>query len=89
MREVKIGDKVIEIRSLTKKEIKQLKEHGYTYLGCRPNMDNLEGVIDDAFDVVLDKETINYLDDKPMSDTKKVWGAILKETYGDPGEEKN
>jgi hypothetical protein len=89
MREIEIGDKTIEIRPLTKKEIKSLKKLGYTYLGCNPDMENLEGVVDDALAFVLDKETIDYLDERPMADTRAVWGDLLTETYGNKSEEKN
>jgi hypothetical protein len=89
MRTVTIGNRDIEVRSLTRREIKNLKDQGYTYIGCRPNPNNPEGVVDDALVLILDEDTNKYLDTRPMADTIKVWRGILDETYSNRDEEKN
>ncbi len=79
----------IEIRSLKRKEIKALKDLGYNYLGCVPKYDTAEDSVDKALEFVLSEDEQKFLDECENSETVKVWKELLKETYGDKGEEKN
>ncbi len=89
MRKVIIGEKTIEVRPLTRGEIKKLKPLGYSCLACHPNFDDPDAVVEEALKAMLDQETIEYLDDFPAADTRKVWKELLAETYGNKEEEKN
>lgn len=79
----------ISLRALKRKEIRQLQEFGYTYLGCVPKYETAQRVVDDALDLVLSKEDQAFLDECDSRQAKDVWQALLKETYGDLEEEKN
>ena len=90
MREVKINNRVFNIRGLTRKEIKSLKKYGFTYVGPNLSLETLDDAMDAAFEVVLTADEINTLDDLVHADsTLPIWNAILAETYGSKEEEKN
>lgn len=79
----------LKLRSLTGKEIRNLAELGYTYLGCVPKVETATDAIDGALACVLSKEDRKFLDDCENRTIKEVWSDVLKETYGDRDEEKN
>lgn len=89
MRTVEIKGRKIEIRPLTRAEIRSLKDCGYSFLGCIPDMKTANDAQERAMGLVLGKDDIAFLDDCPNRDATEVWKEILKETYGDPEEEKN
>ena len=90
MGEIRIDNRVIQVRGLTRREIRdQLKDLGFSSTLCRPTIVTAETALETAFNIVLDPADIEFLDDQPNPVTLKVWKEILKETYGDPDEEKN
>jgi hypothetical protein len=94
MREVNIKNskgksRKFKIRSLTRKEIKDLNKYGYTYLACRPLYDTAQDAIDKALDYILNDDDQKFLDDCDLKEVQELWAELLKETYGDPKEIKN
>lgn len=84
----------VEVRGLTRKEIKGLKEFGFHLSFFDPNPDLPASKYDEGmekvFDLcVLNKEAFEKLDDEGLQATAKVFTAILFETYGSKVEEKN
>jgi len=89
MRTVLIGDREIEIRSLTVKEIKALKEYGFGLAVCIPTLETANDAKIKPIEMALNESDLEYLMERPVSDSTMVWKAILAETYGAPEEEKN
>ncbi len=89
MKEVEINGKTVQIRPLTRKEIRELKEYGFNFLGCLPKYESAIEAQDKLFELMLTDTEIKYLEKSPLPDSTKVWKEILNETYGSPGEEKN
>lgn len=84
------GDKrQIEIRALKRKEIRELKDCGYNYLGCVPTVDTAEEAIDRALGLVLSENDLEFLDECDNQEAQRCWKELLKETYGSKEEEKN
>jgi len=82
-------ERQIHLRPLKRKEIRSLKDCGYTYLGCVPSLETAYDTVDKALDLVLSDDALAFLDECSNSEAKLVWEGILKETYGDREEEKN
>lgn len=78
-----------DIRPLKKKEIKKLKDHGYSILGCLPTYAQSDDAVEKGLALVLDKDCLDFLEDCDPKEIKRVWTEMLKETYGDKDEEKN
>ena len=89
MKTILIDGVDIAIRSLTRQEIKDMKDLGYSYLGCSPTLGTANQVVDAALEKVLSKADMDHLDSMPNQCTLDCWKEILKETYGAPDEEKN
>lgn len=101
MREVKIDglDSPVRIRSIRKSEqAAGLDQHGYHLLFYSPPMlpdgnpdrARTEAGIDLVLAAVLGPETIKSIDEAGgAAALRRVWYEIIKETYGDKGEEKN
>lgn len=79
----------IKIRSLKRKEIRELKDCGYNYIGCVPTIETLEATVDRALNTVLSQEDLEFLDECENKESQRCWNELLKETYGDKEEEKN
>lgn len=79
----------INICSLKRKEIKELSDYGYTYLGCVPTLETAQDTVDKGLGYVLSEEDQAFLDECDNSEFKRLWNELLKETYGDPKAEKN
>ena len=79
----------INIRPLTRSEIKQLKECGYTCFGINVERETLDKTMESSVETVLSPEDLAFLDDCPVIEYRRCWIAINKETYGDKDEEKN
>ena len=88
-REVEIGPRTIKVRPLTKYEVKCLKDCGYSFFQCIPRKETAEEAVEKALELVLDKDTVEWLETRSMKENLEVWTAILKETYGSGEEEKN
>jgi len=89
MKIIEVNEKLIEIRALTRGEIKTLKDVGYSYFGCIPSMDHANDSQDQCLEKVLSPDDLVFLDTCSNQDATHVWTEILKETYGAPDEEKN
>lgn len=88
-KEIPVECEKIAIRSLTRQEIKDMADLGYTYLGCAPSMDTANQAVDAALERVLSPEDMARLNSLPNRATLACWKEILKETYGAQDEEKN
>jgi len=83
----------IEVRGLTRKEIKELKPNGFFLGFYNPPVGDLEKMdegIERVLDLcVLDKEKFEDLENENYFKTLQVFRAICAETYGAQDEEKN
>jgi hypothetical protein len=82
-------ERKIKLRSLKRREIRELKDYGFSYLGCIPNMETAQDAVDKSLDMVLTEKDQTFLDECDNKQAKDLWSELLKETYGDPAEEKN
>jgi len=89
MREIKFDDRTITVRPLTVAEVKKLADCGFGYAVCIPTLETANAARIRPLEIVLDPVDLEYLENRPLPDSRKVWAAIIKETYGDPEEEKN
>lgn len=89
MKKIIIEGREFEIRALTRGEIKDLKDLGYSYFGCVPSMENAIESQDKCLGTQLSKEDLEFLDTCSARSGTELWTEILKETYGAPDEEKN
>ncbi len=87
MRTVEIDGQAFEVRGLKRKEVKQLKREGIILVNLDPEMG--EDAMDKVFDMVFTTDQIEEIDELQNADALQIWSAILLETYGAPGEEKN
>lgn len=81
--------RVIEIRALKRREIRDLKDCGYNYIGCVPKVETAEETIDRALQTVLSRNDLEFLDECDNKEAQRCWQELLKETYGSRDEEKN
>lgn len=79
----------INIRPLTRREIKRLKDCGYTSFGVNFKEETLENIMERSIETILSQDDLTFLDDCPVSECRRCWQAINKETYGAGDEEKN
>jgi len=86
-RTVKVGNKKISVRSLTRKEVKALKKKGFDIGNL--SRDQVDDLLDEVFPILFSKEEVKLIDDSPYKICTLVWTAIVEETYGSVGEEKN
>jgi hypothetical protein len=87
MIEISTGN-TIEVQPLTRKEIRDLKQHGLGSFGFDPPKDHAKA--EEAFDAVLDSQfDSGFLDCLPNPDVKALFLAIIAETYSVGVEEKN
>jgi len=89
MRTVTIKGREIMVRSLTRREVRDMKDLGFGSAMFIPDVKTISEAWDTALSTVLPKEDLTYLDDLPNKESKPVWEAILAETYGAEEEEKN
>lgn len=100
MREITIGNQTFEIRGLRLSEVSsaKMRKLGYGRFAFRPELgeagderiDRLAEVMDAALVAVLGKEGYEQVDQAGgVSGLQAAWQAIMAETYGAPGSEKN
>lgn len=89
MKTITIEGREIAIRSLTRQEIKDMKDLGYTYFGPRITFDNYDQAQDAVFEKVLSPDDIAFLGTVSPKVGNEVLKEIHNETYGVPEEEKN
>ena len=83
----------VKVRSLTRKEVKGLKEFGFYLSFYSPPILEPE-LVDEGIEkvlelCVLDKDAFAALEDTDHIETMEVFSGITKETYGARDEEKN
>ncbi len=89
--------KEIDIRGLTRKEMKEkkLKEYGYLRSSFKPpaeikvNPEFLDELVDAALTLVLSEADMARLEEFEPDYTNRCWRALIAETYGDAVEIKN
>ncbi len=93
MRERTINKKTYMCRSLTRKEVKSLKEYGfYSQLYSPPignDFEKTEEGFDKVLEIVFSKEEIESFDHISNPEVNSLFQDIIKETYGVEEEEKN
>lgn len=87
MREITKSDTTFRVRGLTRGELKELRAEGYNLSAL--TLDIAEEAVDRTFQKVFTVEEIRILDALPNTDNMEIWRALLDETYGSKGEEKN
>lgn len=87
MREITINGVEFEIRPLKRKEVKEMRKKGMPLTTLSPDL--AEQAMESVFEMVFTPEQIEIIDELDNPDSLKLWNGILKETYGDKGEEKN
>ena len=86
-RTVKVKSKVFNIRSLTRGEIKDLREDGMNLAAL--TVENANEAQDRAAELMLSKSQLEQYYKMEPKETLPLWIAIMKETYGAKDEEKN
>lgn len=86
MRTVKFDGGDLDVRSLTPEEIRAGKELGMSYLQPGMTMENYDDYRDYVLGCVLTKTKAARLTNR---DQNTLLMEVVKETWGDPGAEKN
>ena len=98
MREIQIGGEVFQVRGLKLSEIstKSFRRLGYGRFAFRPELDGedpdkrLSEIMDVALMAVLGEQGYKAADEAGgVAALGKIYKAIMAETYGESGEEKN
>lgn len=89
METVIICGRSIDVNPLTRGQIKELKAHGFSYFFCSPGVEKAHDAMDAAFEIVLSKDDVAFLDTLPVKESFAVWKALLAETYGGGDDEGN
>lgn len=98
MREIDIGGKIFEVRSLRASELasKKMRALGYGRFALKPNLEGenteqrLADVMDAALIVVLGEDGYQAVDAAGgVRGLSAAWQSIMAETYGSADEEKN
>jgi len=89
MREIEVKGRTIQINPLKFSDVRSLTRQGLSVTHMAPH--NAVSVIMAHMECALSDDELAILDDLDYSDPeiKAVYEAILAETYGSPGEEKN
>lgn len=81
--------RVVEIRALKRREIRDLKDVGYNCTGCLPQLETADDTVDRGLQTVLSRDDLDFLEECDNQETIRCWQELLKETYGSRDEEKN
>ena len=87
MREVEIGGQKFDVRSLKRKEVKEL-----IGAGMNPSslpVEKADECMDKVFSYVFTKDQNKQIDELDQKDAMALFAHVLKETYGAKDEEKN
>lgn len=87
MRTIEIDGRPWEIRGLKRKQVKQLKRDGHDLTNLQA--ERADDAVDAVFAMAFGPEELEVIEEMYNADVMRLWSAILKETYGAPGEEKN
>jgi hypothetical protein len=85
-REVETTNGALTVRALTRGEIKAGREFGLGYAGPALTMENFDAACDYCLGCQFDQKTLDGL---PNPDLQALFKAVIAETWGAPGEEKN
>ena len=86
MRIAKTTNGPVEVVGLNRKQIRGGKEHGLRYFGIKDIDEHFEDARDYCLGCLFDESA---LDEMPNQDQNTIFSALIFETWGDPGEEKN
>lgn len=87
MRKITASGIDIDIRPLTRKEVRALKASGVNLL--KIDHENPDAAIDAVLALLFDDGMLLTIDEMPYQDASKIFVAAMKETFGAPDEEKN
>ena len=87
MQEVIVDGRPIPVRPLTRREVRELRDQGVNLAELSPGQ--VFEVVETVTDLVLDEEQRAFLDDRGFPESRAIYMAVLKETFGDPEAEKN
>lgn len=76
----------LTVRAMTRGEIRAGKDFGLGYAGPVLTMENFDDALDYCLDWQFERE---ILDGLPNPDLQALFKALIAETWGAPGEEKN
>jgi hypothetical protein len=85
-REVETTNGAMTIRALTRAEIRAGREYGLGYAGPALSMENFDAALDYCLGCLFGQDR---LDELPNPDLQALFRALIAETWGAPGEEKN
>jgi len=86
MRKITISSGEVQVRALTRREINAGNDYGLKYVGVAITPDNFDGVLDYCLGCQFPDAV---LDDLGNDDLHVLFRAVISETWGNPGEEKN
>jgi hypothetical protein len=86
MRTIETERGPVEVRSLNRAEIRGGKEFGMSYLGPGLTIENFDDYRDYVLGCMLDDATMDALSNVELN---RIMDALIRETWGDVGEEKN
>ncbi len=87
MRTIEVNGQSFDVRPLKRGEVKQLRKAGFNLVALDPP--TAEDAMDAVFELIFTPDQISAIDALDNPDALKVWSAVLVETYGSRGEEKN
>lgn len=86
MRTVETSAGPVEIRALTRKEIKGGKAFGLRYVGAELTPENFDGACDYCLGLMVDEDVLDGL---AVEEIRSLFRAVIAENWSAPGEEKN
>jgi hypothetical protein len=86
MRTIELSTGPMEVRPLTRKEIREGKDLGMGYIAPGITLENYDDYRDYVIGCLAGDEKLETM---PNRDQNDLLDAALRETWGDPGEEKN
>ena len=86
MRTVETSMGPVEVRALTRQEIRAGKAMGLRYFGPGELKETFEDARDHCLTCLLGER---LMDEHSNADCNRLFMALIAETWGDPGEEKN
>lgn len=86
MRKVTLSNsEEIDVKPLTYGQIKKLKDYGFSMIQCGITIEN----VGEACEAVVEMALGRIDDGMSVTDIRKIFRAVIDETYGSEDEEKN
>jgi hypothetical protein len=86
MRTIATSHGPMEVRPLTRKEIRGGREHGMGHISFDLTPANYDAALDYTLALLFAEDVLDPLSNQ---DINNLFLGVIKETWGDPGEEKN